>query len=128
MVDLSPLSDPRLVPIALSSALGLKLPSENPHLALIAALRDKRTLLVLDTCEHVVAAVAALAEAVLRGAPGVRILATSREPLRAEGECIHRLPPLAEPLPLGPALRSRGATLSGHSAVCRTSRSKLGRV
>ena len=99
MVDLSPLSDPRLVPIALSAALGLKLPSENPHLALIAALRDKRTLLVLDTCEHVVASVAALAEAVLRGAPGVCILATSREPLRAEGECIHRLPPLASPCP-----------------------------
>jgi predicted ATPase len=60
-------------------------------------LRDKQMLLVLDNCEHVVDAAAALASAVLRGAPDIRILATSREPLRVEGERVHRLLPLASP-------------------------------
>ncbi|SRR6266511_1969449 len=55
-------------------------------------------LLVLDNCEHVIEAAAALAVDTLRGAPGVRVLATSREPLRTEGEHVHRLSPL-ESLP-----------------------------
>src|SRR5262249_40798172 len=54
-------------------------------------------LLVLDNCEHVVDAAAALASAVLRMAPGIHILATSREPLRVEGERVHRLLPLSGP-------------------------------
>jgi predicted ATPase len=56
-------------------------------------------LLVLDNCEHVIEAAADVAVRILRGAPGVRILATSREVLRAEGEHVHRLPPLACPPP-----------------------------
>ena len=51
-------------------------------------------LLVLDNREHVIEAAAALAVDTLRGAPGVRVLATSREPLRTEGEHVHRLSPL----------------------------------
>jgi predicted ATPase len=51
-------------------------------------------LLVLDNCEHVIEAAAALVVDTLRGAPGVRVLATSREPLRTEGEHVHRLSPL----------------------------------
>jgi hypothetical protein len=54
-------------------------------------------LLVLDNCEHVIEAAAALAVDTLRGAPGVRVLATSREPLRTEGEHVHRLSPLESP-------------------------------
>ena len=54
-------------------------------------------LVVLDSCEQVVEASAVLAEKVLRGASGVDVLATSREPLRAEGEGVHRLPPLETP-------------------------------
>ena len=54
-------------------------------------------LLVLDNCEHVIEAAAALAVDALRGAPGVRVLATSREPLRTEGEHVHRLSPLESP-------------------------------
>ena len=54
-------------------------------------------LLVLDTCEHVIAAAAALAEAVLRASSAVQIIATSREPLRAEGEWVYHVPPLAVP-------------------------------
>ena len=97
LIDLAPLGDPRLVPTALAAALGLEIRSENPLPGLIAFLRDKRMLLVFDNCAHVIDAAAALAIAVLRNAPGVHILATSREPLRIEGEHVHRLSPLASP-------------------------------
>ena len=65
-------------------------------------------LLVLDNCEHVVAAAAGLAAEILRGAPGVDILATSREPLRTEGERVYRLPPLESP-PVAIGLRAEKA-------------------
>ena len=96
-VDLAPLLDPGLVPGALAAALGLETRSGNPIDDAIAALRGRQMLLVLDNCEHVIEAAAALAVEVLHHAPGVQILATSREPLRAEGEHVHRLPPLACP-------------------------------
>ncbi|MBV8132136.1 MAG: helix-turn-helix transcriptional regulator [Alphaproteobacteria bacterium] len=91
LVGLASLADPELVPSALSTALGISLSGTNPVSGLTAWLRDKRAIIVLDSCEHVIGSAAALAEAVLRAAPGVRILATSREPLRAEGERLHRL-------------------------------------
>src|ERR1700741_2894180 len=81
LVDLAPLSDPRLVPSALATVLGLEIRAEDPLPGLVAFLRDKRMLLLLDNCEHVIEAVAGLAEALLGGAPGVSILATSRERL-----------------------------------------------
>jgi predicted ATPase/DNA-binding winged helix-turn-helix (wHTH) protein len=96
-VDLAQVSDPLAVPGALAAALGLEPDPQAPLARLIAALADQRLLLVLDNCEHVIEAAEALAARVLRGAPGVRILATSREPLRAEGERVHRLSPLASP-------------------------------
>ena len=58
LIDLAPLGDPRLVPIALAAALGLEIRSENPLPGLIAVLKDKRMLLVLDNCAHVVDAAA----------------------------------------------------------------------
>jgi predicted ATPase len=97
LIDLAPLADPRLVPSALASVLGLEIRSDNPLPGLVALLRDRQMLLVLDNCEHVIEAAAALAAGVLRGAAGVHILATSREPLRAEGERVYRLSPLANP-------------------------------
>ncbi|MBV8319112.1 MAG: hypothetical protein JO049_00370 [Hyphomicrobiales bacterium] len=69
------------------------------------ALAKKRLLLVLDNCEHVIDVTAATAEAVLRAAAGVRIIATSREPLRTEGEWLYPVPPLAIPAE-DPASRS----------------------
>jgi DNA-binding winged helix-turn-helix (wHTH) protein len=87
------------LPVALASVLGLEAGSEQPGADLIAFLKDKQMLLVLDNCEHVIEAAADVAVRILRGAPGVRILATSREVLRAEGEHVHRLPPLACPPP-----------------------------
>lgn len=96
-VDLAPLSDAKLVPAALAASLGLTLPSEQPIPALIAALRDRRLLVVLDNCEHVICEAAALALTVFRQAPSVRLLATSREPLRVPGEWVQRLAPLDLP-------------------------------
>jgi predicted ATPase/DNA-binding winged helix-turn-helix (wHTH) protein len=96
-VDLAPVGDPQLVTSALGTTLGLAVHSEDAVPRLIDFLRDKQLLIVLDSCEHVVEPVAILAEQLLAGAPGVHILATSREPLRAEGERVHRLPPLECP-------------------------------
>jgi predicted ATPase/DNA-binding winged helix-turn-helix (wHTH) protein len=96
-VDLSPLTDPQLLPSAVASVLGIPSRSENPLLGLLAFLRDKRMLIVLDSCEHLVEAAAMMVEALLKGAPGVRVLATSREPLGVEGEWVERLAPLAMP-------------------------------
>src|SRR5215468_4297142 len=96
-VDLSPLSEPHFVPSALASALGVAIQSDNAVTDLIAYLRDKRMLLVLDSCEHVIEAAAALAQQILGGAAAVQILATSREPLRAKGERLHHLSSLELP-------------------------------
>src|SRR6266481_89207 len=93
-VDLAPLADPLLVPTALAALLGVGIRSDKPLPSLIAFLREKHLLVVLDNCEHVIDAAAALAEEIFVGAKGTHILATSREALRAEGEHVHRLSPL----------------------------------
>jgi predicted ATPase/DNA-binding winged helix-turn-helix (wHTH) protein len=97
LVDLAQVSDPRLVPGALASVLGREALSDDPIPSLVEQLRGKQMLLVLDNCAHVVEAAASLAVSILRGAPAVRILATSREPMRVEGERRHRLSPLEVP-------------------------------
>jgi predicted ATPase/DNA-binding winged helix-turn-helix (wHTH) protein len=97
-IDLAPLNDPRLVPSALASVLGVAVRSDNPYPALISFLKDNQILILLDNCEHVLLAAAELAEKLLKGVPGVHILATSREPLRAEDERVQRLPPLGIPV------------------------------
>jgi hypothetical protein len=97
--DLAPLADARLVPSAVAQVLGFDIRSDDPVLGLVAALRDRRLVLVLDNCEHVIEAAATLAVAILRGAADIHILATSREPLRAEGEHVQRLPPLSSGFP-----------------------------
>jgi DNA-binding winged helix-turn-helix (wHTH) protein len=95
--DLGPLSDPLLVPSAVASTLGLQVPSRDPTPGLIAFLRDKRMLLILDSCEHVIETAAVLAERIFQEAPQTYILATSREALRVEGERVHPLTPLDSP-------------------------------
>src|SRR5213595_274228 len=97
LVDLAPLGDPRLVPSTVATVLGLEVHTENPLPGLIATLRDRQMLLLLDNCEHVIDAAASLAAAVLTGVPRVHILATSREPLEVAGERVHRLGPLGSP-------------------------------
>src|SRR6516162_1642160 len=101
-VDLAPLADARLVPSAVAQVLGFEIRSDDPVPGLVGAIRDRRLLLVLDNCEHVIEAAATLAVAILRGATDVHILATSREPLRVEGEHVQRLPPLSSGPPSTP--------------------------
>ena len=96
-VGLASLQDPALVPSAVSAVLGSPPGVGDPLSSLVAWLRDKRALIILDNCEHVIAAAAATAEAMLKAAPQVAIMATSREPLRAEGEWLLRLPSLEVP-------------------------------
>jgi predicted ATPase/DNA-binding winged helix-turn-helix (wHTH) protein len=97
-VDLGALTDPGLVPTAVASALGIMVQAQDPFLSLLAFLGKRRVLLVLDNCEHVIDAAAALAERVVSEAPQANILATSREALRVEGEHVHLLYPLDGPL------------------------------
>jgi predicted ATPase len=99
LVDLAPLADPRLAPSAVATVLGAEVRAEEPLPDLVAAIRDKRMLLLLDTCEHVIDAAASLAAALLSAAPNIAVLATSREPLRIAGETEFRLGPLSCPQP-----------------------------
>jgi non-specific serine/threonine protein kinase len=104
-VELAPLADPALVPVAVAGAVGVReRPGEPLPETLARALRAKRLLLVLDNCEHLLDACARLSHAVMQSCPGVRVLATSREPLRVAGEVVWRAPPLAAPPPDGDAV------------------------
>lgn len=97
-VDLAPLADDRLVSTALASALGVSVASDDPLPSLVALLRDRDMLVVLDNCEHVIDSAALLVESIARGAgTRLRILATSREALGVQGERVFRLAPLALP-------------------------------
>ncbi len=96
-VDFGPLGTPSLVPNIVASTVGLPGNFDKPLDALPAFLRDRRMLLVLDSCEHLIETVAPLAERIFREAPEVHILATSREPLQVEGEQVYRIHPLAFP-------------------------------
>ena len=96
-LDLGALSDPETAVTSLMALLGISARSDDPIPSLVAYVRDKRILLVLDNCEHVIDAAASLAAHLARAAPQVHILATSREALRVEGERVHRLKPLAVP-------------------------------
>ena len=96
-VDLASLSDPALVAQAAALAVGVPIPASRSAVeALVAHLATRETVLVLDNCEHLIDASARLAEEVLRAGPGVRVLATSREPLRCADEVAWRVPSLAE--------------------------------
>ncbi len=97
-IELAPLSDPELVPVVVATALGLELASGTASpLSVASALRSKQLMLVLDNCEHVVDAAARMAESLLRANSAALVIATSREPLRAEGEWVYPVPPLAVP-------------------------------
>jgi predicted ATPase/DNA-binding winged helix-turn-helix (wHTH) protein len=96
-LDLAAVEDPRLLASLLASQLGLVAVSDQPLPVILTLLREQRTLLVFDSCEHLIEAIAPLAENIFREAPQVHILVTSREALRAEGEQVHHLPPLECP-------------------------------
>ncbi len=96
-IDLGGLQSDAQAPHALASALGLMVQADDPTAAIVNYLRDRRVLLVVDSCEPVIEGAAAVAEAIHLAAPSVAILATSREPLRVDGEHVLRLTPLAAP-------------------------------
>jgi predicted ATPase/DNA-binding winged helix-turn-helix (wHTH) protein len=97
-VDLASLSDPDLVPSAAAGVLGLRLGSKTISPESVArGISEKKLLLVLDNCEHVIEATATLAEAIVRRCSGATILATSREVLRVEGEYTYRVLSLEVP-------------------------------
>ena len=104
LAELAAVRDPAQVAAAVAAALGLRdLPSVGAPDAVAHALARRQLLLVLDNCEHVVGAAAELCGRVLLGADDVRVLATSREPLRIAGEARYRLAPLTLPDPGNPA-------------------------
>ncbi|MGC1891995.1 MAG: winged helix-turn-helix domain-containing protein [Stellaceae bacterium] len=104
-VDLTAIKDPGLLPATISSSIRLDVPAEAASAELLSFLSDKRMLLLLDNCEHLIEAAAVFALQLLRAAPYVQILATSREPLSVEGECLHHVQSLEFP----PVLSGLGA-------------------
>lgn len=98
LVQLAALADPALLPHTVIDALGIREQSARaPMTVLIEHLKSQRLLLVLDNCEHLVDAVAELVDLVLRNAPEVRILASSRQALRTAGEYVYPVSPLPAP-------------------------------
>jgi predicted ATPase/DNA-binding winged helix-turn-helix (wHTH) protein len=114
-IDLGALSSASMVPGAFATALGLAVSLGSPLSDLVAYLKGKSLLLVLDNCEHQVDAVASATETVLRQCADVHVLATSREALNAEGEWIYQVSPLA--LPDGEDAQLRAETARQYAAV-----------
>ena len=100
LVELADNSDPGLTVNRIATVLGLRAEPDRPASAtVIDALAARELLLILDTCEHVVTAVAELVRDLIAGCPRIRIVTTSREPLRVRGETVWRVPPLSLPVP-----------------------------
>jgi predicted ATPase/transcriptional regulator with XRE-family HTH domain/Tfp pilus assembly protein PilF len=98
LVELAPLTDPALVAPMVAQTLGLREEAREPmQSTLLSYLAVRRVLLVLDNCEHLVAACAEVATVLLRGCPTLHIIATSREGLRVAGERVFRVPSLPVP-------------------------------
>ncbi len=98
LVELADNADPSLAARRVATVLRLGEEPDRPALAtLVDALRGRKLLLILDTCEHIVDAVADLVRDLIAGCPMIRVVATSREPLRVRGETVWRVPPLTLP-------------------------------
>ena len=108
-VDLASLSDPALIVGTMAATVGLTALSPEPEDELVKCLEDKQLLFIVDNCEHLIEAVASLVENILTRTRDVHFLATSREPLRADGEWLFRLGPLDVP--------PRTATLTAAEAI-----------
>ncbi|MBV7556278.1 helix-turn-helix transcriptional regulator [Pseudomonas sp. PDM28] len=112
LLDLAPINCPLMINGHLATLLELALHDDESLSGLADNLRDRHMLLVIDNCEHLVDAIALLCENILRSAPHVHILATSRESLRAEGEFVQRLASLDCPPPIAVLDRAQAMTFS----------------
>jgi len=131
LAELAELRDPALVGNAVLAALGLRDQTAAEPLALLCSyLKDKELLLVLDNCEHLLDAAAELVSEVIRAAPGVRVIATSREPLSVAGEHVLPVPPLELPdpdhaVPLAQLRQNEAVTLFAERAAAASGRFEL---
>lgn len=112
LLDLAPINDPLMIAGHLAALLGLSMHDTEPLNSLALFLREREMLLVIDNCEHLIDHVAVLCESLLRGAPQLQILATSREGLRAEGEFVQRLESLDCPPPIAVLDRAQALSFS----------------
>ncbi len=112
-IELASVSDAALIASSIVEAIGLKGEKSTPADALIAHLHDQRALIVLDNCEHLIAGCAALAESILKNCADVRILTTSREPLRIAGEQCYEV----EAMDLPSATSTNPDDIARHEAV-----------
>ena len=114
LIELAPLSDPVLIPQAIVTTLGLiEQANRPPQTMLTDFLQAKKSLLILDNCEHLIQVCAQLTDSLLRSCPDLQILATSREALGIPGESVYLVPSLTTPVPLHLSLE----TLSQYEAV-----------
>jgi predicted ATPase/DNA-binding CsgD family transcriptional regulator len=121
LVELAEVRDPGLVGNATLAALDLRdQAATEPRALLLSYLQEKELLLVVDNCEHVIGAAALLVNEILKAAPGVRVLATSREPLSLPGEHVLPVPPLE--LPRAQADESLGQLRQNESVELFTER------
>ena len=96
-IELAPLTDPGLIPQTILSAIGITEQSGKPLDVLKEYLRQKKSLIILDNCEHLLEASAHVANAILRAAPDLKVLASSREALGVPGEMSYPVPSLSLP-------------------------------
>jgi predicted ATPase len=130
LVDLACVDEQRPLEVALASSLGIPASTSDPTGSLIAYLSPMELLLVIDNCEHLLGPFAYIAEEIVRGAPKIDVLVTSREPLRCSGEWLYRLPPLSVPTEIPPvsvdeAMQSPAVRLFVQSAAKSLSGFKL---
>ena len=115
LVELADTADAELLPRRVAATFGIREEQDRPLMATLAeALRARRLLLILDTCEHIVDGCAELVQQLLAACPSLRVVATSREPLRVRGETVWRVPPLSVPTGLAPESL---ADLARHEAL-----------
>ena len=130
VVELAELRDPDALTTELATTLDLEDVTRSTEAAVTAFVRERRLLVVLDNCEHLVDACARLVQALLQASPGLRVVATSRQPLGVAGEQLMVVEPLSLPSPAdvrrGALCRLRGrgaASWSGPAWSCRASSS-----
>ncbi|MFG2652242.1 BTAD domain-containing putative transcriptional regulator [Streptomyces sp. NPDC048436] len=140
LADLAPLTEPQLLDRAVAEAFGIPDQSSRDGTAvLVEHLRERRLLLVLDNCEHVAEAAGHLVSTLLRSAPGLRVLATSRQGLGVPGEYLQPVPPLAVPQDRGAApaltrceavrlLADRAAACAPHFRITARNQEAVGRL